>query len=467
MGPRFVNIDRDTPLLLPPNLQDWVPADHLAHFVVDAVEAMDLRKVKVNTRGTGDAEYPPSMMVSLLIYGYATGVFGSRRIEQATYDNVAIRFITGDTHPDHDTICTFRRENKGLLSELFVKVLEMARELKVLKVGQITVSVDGTKVLANASKHSAVSYERAGEMIQQLELEVEQLMKKAEQADATPLEDGLTIPQEILRRQERKAALAKARAEIEARAQARYAAELAEHQNTMAERQARQEAGEKLSGRPPSPPSPEPDPKGQYNFTDPESRIMKAGNGEHFEQSFNAQAAVEVDSRLIVGERVSQAPNDKQELVPTVTSIPAEAGPIGAVLTDNGFFSEKVVQQIEQNAAGEPTGTIVYAPLEKTSHHRTVEDLEKKPEPQTPPAGASVSEVMRQRLKSGSGKALYKLRQQTVEPVFGIIKSVLGFRQFLLRGVDKVSLEWELVCLAYNFRRLHTLAAGSKMTKVS
>jgi len=230
MGPRFVNVDRDTPLFLPPSLQDWVPADHLAHFVVDAVEAMDLRQVKVNSRGTGDAQYPPSMLVSLLIYSYATGTFGSRRIEQSTYDNVAVRFITGDTHPDHDTICTFRRENKALLSELFVKVLEMARELKVLKVGQITVSVDGSKVLANASKHSAVSYERAGEMIQQLEVEVEQLLKKAEQADATPLEDGLTIPQEILRRQERKAALAKARAEIEARAQARYAAELAEHQ---------------------------------------------------------------------------------------------------------------------------------------------------------------------------------------------------------------------------------------------
>jgi transposase len=461
MGPRFVNIDRDTPLLLPPNLQDWVPADHLAHFVVDAVEAMDLQQVQVNTRGTGDAQYPPSMLVSLLIYSYATGTFGSRRIEQSTYDNVAVRFVTADTHPDHDTICTFRRENKALLSELFVKVLEIARELKVLKVGQITVSVDGTKVLANASKHSAVSYERAGEMSRQLELEVEQLMQKAEQADATPLEDGLTIPEELLRRQERKAALAKARAEIEARAQARYALESVEHQRKMAERAARQEQGEKVGGKPPTPPRPEPGPKEQYNFTDPESRIMKAGNGQHFEQSFNAQAAVEVASRLIVGERVSQAPNDKQELVPTVASIAEPAGKIGAVLTDNGFYSEKAVQQIEQHATGEPTGTIVYAPLDKSRHHRTVEDLEKKPEPEAPPVGAGVSEVMRQRLKTGSGKALYKLRQQTVEPVFGIIKSVLGFRQFLLRGVNKVSLEWELVCLAYNFRRLHTLTAGS------
>ena len=184
---------------------------------------------------------------------------------------------------------------------------------------------------------------------------------------------------------------------------------------------------------------------------------MKAGNGQHFEQSFNAQAAVEVDSRLIVGNRASQAPNDKQELVPTVSSIPAEAGKVGTVLTDNGFYSEKAVTQVEQTADGEPTGTIVYAPLDKTSHHRTVTDLEKKAEPEMPAAGASASEVMRHRLKTKSGKALYKLRQQTVEPVFGIIKSALGFRQFLLRGLNKVSLEWELVCLAYNFRRLHTL----------
>jgi transposase len=466
MGPRFVNIDRDTPLLLPPNLNDWVPADHLAHFVVDAVEAMDLRQIKINARGTGDAQYPPGMLLGVLIYSYATGTFGSRRIEQSTYDNVAVRFLTADTHPDHDTICTFRRENKALLSETFVKVLEMARELKVLKVGQITVSVDGSKVLANASKHSAVSYQRAGEKIEQLELEVQQLMEKAEQADATPLQDGLTIPEEIMRRQERKAALAKARAEIEARAQARYAVELAEHQKKIAERQDRQEQGEKVRGKPPTPPSPEPGPKDQYNFTDPESRIMKAGNGQHFEQSFNAQAAVEVDSRLIVGERVSQAPNDKQELVPTVASIPAEAGKPGVVLADNGFFSEKAVQQIEQTAQGEPTGTIIYAPLDKTSHHRTVADLEKKAEPEPPPAGASVSEVMRSRLKTVSGKALYKLRQQTVEPVFGIIKSAMGFRQFLLRGVNKVTLEWELVCLAYNFRRLHTLGAGARLAEL-
>jgi transposase len=463
MGPRFVNIDRDTPLLLPPDLRDWVPANHLAHFIVDAVEALDLRQIKVNVRGTGDAQYPPAMMLALSIYSYATGTFGSRRIEQSTYDNVAVRLLTGDTHPDHDTICTFRRENRALLSECFLKVLQMAQELRVAQFGQMTISVDGSKVAANASKHAAVSYERAGEKIQQLDLEVEQLLAKAERADATPLEEGLTIPDEIVRRQERKAALAKARAEIEARAQGRYAAELAEHEKKLAERQAREERGEKVGGKAPQAPSPEPKPKEQYNFTDPESRIMKAGSGEHFEQSYNAQAAVEVESRLIVGQRVSQAPNDKQELVPSVGAIAPEVGSVAAVLTDSGFFSEAAVQQIEQTSEGTPSGTTVYAPLDKTSHHRQVADLEQKPEPAAPAAGASVSEVMRYRLKSKAGKALYQLRQQTVEPVFGIIKGVLGFRQFLLRGRKKVALEWELVCLAYNFRRLHTLGMGMKL----
>lgn len=466
MGPRFVNLDRDTPLLLPPNLRDWVAADHLAHFVLDAVEALDLRQIKVNARGTGSEQYPPSMMMALLIYSYATGTFGSRRIEQSTYDSVPVRLITADTHPDHDTICTFRRENKALLTESFVKVLQLAQQLKLLQFGQITVATDGTKVLANASKHAAVSYERAGQMIQQLELEVQQLLAKAEQADATPLEEGLRIPEEITRRQQRKAALEKARAQIEARAQARYAEELAEHEQKLAERAARKDRGEKVGGKTPKAPSSEPKSSDQYNFTDPPSRIMKAGSGEHFEQSYNAQAAVEVQSRLIVGERVSQAANDKQELGPTMQAIPAEVGPVAAVLTDSGFFSEKAVRQLEQTATGAPTGTVVYAAVEKTSHHRSVADLEKKPTPEPPPKGASVTEVMRHRLKTLSGKSLYKLRQQTVEPVFGIIKSALGFGQFLLRGMEKVSLEWALVCLAYNVRRLHRMGAGMKLAEL-
>ncbi|MGD0813723.1 MAG: transposase [Verrucomicrobiota bacterium] len=267
---------------------------------------------------------------------------------------------------------------------------------------------------------------------------------------------------EITRRQDRKAALAKARAEIEARARARHAIELAEHEKKLAERVAKKERGEGMRGQPPKAPTPEPSPSDQYNFTDPQSRIMKAGSGQHFEQSYNAQAAVEVDSRLIVGERVSQACNDKQELVPTVAAVAAPVASVAAVLADSGFYSEAAVRAVEQTPSGQPGGTTVYAALAKKEHHRTVSDLEKKEEPAEPVAGAEMSEVMKHRLKTEVGKANYKLRQQTVEPVFGIIKSVMGFRQFLLRGLEKVGLEWQLVCVAYNLKRLHIMGAGLK-----
>lgn len=463
MAARFVNIDYDTPLILPPNLRDWIPANHLAHFILDVVEEMDLRQIRVNERGTGSEQYPPRMLLALLLYCYATGVFSSRRIEQATTDSVPVRMICGDTHPDHDTICTFRRANRALLQETFVRVLELAQALNFLQVGQITVAVDGTKVLANASKHAAVSYEHAGKTIQQLDLEVKELLAKAEQADSTPLEEGLSIPQEVVRRQERKAKLAAARLEIEARAKARAAAEMAAYQAKRAERQTQKENGQKPRGPEPKEPSEQPKPSDQYNFTDPESRIMKAGSGQHFEQSYNAQAAVEVNSRLIVGERVSQAPNDKQELVPTVAAIAQPVESVAVVVADSGFYSEAAVQTVEQTDQGQPTGTTVYAALEKKEHHRTVSDLEKKQDPSVPAPGAGMAEVMIHRLKTAEGRAKYKLRQQTVEPVFGIIKSVLGFRQFLLRGREKVALEWKWVCLAYNLKRLHRMGADLKV----
>ena len=461
MGPRFVNVDHDTPLLLPPNLRDWVPSHQLAHFILDAVQTLDLHQVRVNARGTGSEQYPPSMLLSLLLYSYATGLFSSRRIEQSTYDSVPTRMICADTHPDHDTICTFRRENEALIRESFVQVLEMAGRLKFLKVGQITVAVDGTKVLANASKHSAVSYQRAGERMEELDLEVAQLMEKAEAADSTPLQDGLTIPDEIVRRQERKAQLAIARAPIEARAQARAALAQAEAERQRAEAHAQVPKGGKPDGdSAPRPPSEAPRAKDQYNFTDPESRIMKAGNGDHFEQAYNAQAAVEVESRLIVGEGVSNAPNDKEQLVPTVGAIIPSAGQVETVLADSGLFSERAVKAVEQSADGTPTGMEVLAAVEKTSHHRSVQDLEKKADPVAPGPGVSVIEVMRYRMKTPAGRAKYRLRQQTVEPVFGIIQSVMGFRRFLLRGLAKVRLEWTLVSTAYHLKRLHRMATA-------
>jgi transposase len=463
MAARFVNVDYDTPLFLPPDLRDWVPAGHLAHFILEAVEEMDLRQIRVNERGSGCPQYPPRMLLALLLYSYATGVFSSRRIEQATYDSVPVRMMCGDTHPDHDTLCAFRRENRALLQETFVRVLELAQELKFLQVGQLGLAVDGSKVLANASKHAAVSYEHAGKTIQQLEVEVQELLAKAEQAESTPLEDGLTIPEEIQRRQERKAKLAAARAQIEARAQARAAAEMVEYKAKLEERAEQREQEKKPRGPEPKEPSAQPKPGDQYNFTDPESRIMKAGTGQHFEQAYNAQAAVEVESRLIVGEQVSQAPNDKEQLAPTLAAVAAPVESVAFVLADSGFYSEEAIRAVEQNAAGEPSGTIVYAALEKKEHHRTVGDLERKEDPAAPAAGAAMAEIMRHRLQTAAGKAKYKLRQQTVEPVFGIIKSVLGFRQFLLRGKEKAGLEWKLVCLAYNFKRLHRMAQSFPM----
>src|SRR5271170_3507104 len=264
MAAHFVNIDYDTPLILPPNLRDWVPAGHLAHFILDAVQEMDLRQIKVNERGTGSEQYPPRMLLALLLYCYATGVFSSRRIEQATLDSVPVRMICGDTHPDHDTICTFRRENKALLQETFVRVLELAQALNFLQVGQITVAVDGTKVLANASKHAAVSYEHAGKTIQQLDLEVKELLAKAEQADSTPLEDGLTIPKEIQRRQERHAKLAAARSQIQARAQGRAAAEMAQYKAKLEERATKKEQRKKPRSPEHKETSPQPKPGDQY-----------------------------------------------------------------------------------------------------------------------------------------------------------------------------------------------------------
>jgi transposase len=455
MPARFIDLDRQTPMFLPCDLREWVPDDHLVHFIVDAVEQLPLTHFHVNHRGSGSEQYPPAMMLALLIYCYATGRFGSRTIEAATYSDVAVRYICANTHPDHDSICTFRTNNESAFSAAFVRVLQLARELRLAKLG--AVSVDGTKIQANASKHAAVSYERAGELIGQLELEVGQLMERAQQAEAQEKQEVLDIPAELKRRQSRKAALQKARQVIEERAKEMAAAQQADHEAKVAARQQQRQGGQKPRGKEPQPPSGQPDAKAQYNFTDPQSRIMKAGSGEHFEQAYNAQAAVD-GAMLIVGQRVSDAPNDKQELAPGVAAIsPVAREQVQAVLVDSGFYSEAAVAAVEQKEDGTPSGLTVYAAVEKHSHHKTVEDLLPRAEPATPGPQASAKEKMAHRLKTAAGQALYKLRKQTVEPVFGIIKEVMGFRRFSLRGHKKVSLEWTLVCVSYNFKRLFAL----------
>lgn len=466
MAARFQNIDRQTPMLLPECLQDWIPENDLAHFVIDAVAALKLDQCSINHRGTGDAQYPPEMMLSLLVYCYATGLFSSRRIEHATWQNVAVRYICANTHPDHDTLCAFRRKNGPLIQETFVKILLLAREVKLLKVG--TVSIDGTKILANASKHAANSYGKAGELIATLENEVNQLIAKAEDADSTPLEDGLTIPQEIARRETRKAQLQAAREVIEARARERAAAEKAERTAAMAERAACLARGDKLKGKAPAGPESvdeTPASTDQYNYTDPESRIMKTGSG--FEQCYNAQAAVEIESRLIVGQSVTAAPNDKEQLVPSLASIPVELGKPERILTDSGFYSEAAVAAAEAPGEDDRPGVEVIAAVKKKGHHRSVGDLEQKADPPPPGPEATAKERMAYRTATKAGKEIYKQRQQTVEPVFGIIKAAMGFRQFLLRGIEKTGLEWGLVSLAYNMRRLHTLGMAAKLPRTA
>jgi len=455
MPARFVDLDRQTPMFLPCDLREWVPAGHIVHVILEAVEQIPTAHFAVNHRGSGSEQYPPTMMLALLIYCYATGRFGSRTIEAASHSDVAVRYLCANHHPDHDTICAFRTANEAAFQAAFVTVLQMAQHLKLTKLG--TVSIDGTKIQANASKHAAVSYARAGEMLAQLELEVQELMTRAKQAENQETKEQLDLPAELQRRESRRAALQQARALIEARAQELAAAQQADYEAKQARRQAQRDAGQKPRGPEPKPPSGTPDPKAQYNFTDPESGIMKAGNGAHFEQAYNAQAAVDA-AMFIAGARVSTAANDKQELPATAAAISAVATPqIETILVDSGFYSDAAVRAVETKTDGTPSGVTVLAAVEKLSHHKTLADLLPQPEPPAPGPAASAKEKMAHRLKTAAGKALYKLRKQTVEPVFGIIKEVMGFRRFSLRGHAKVALEWTLVCVSYNLKRLFTL----------
>jgi transposase len=457
MPARFVSIDHDTPMLLPPDLRDWVPEDHLVHFVMDAVGLLDLRAAQINHRGTGSEQYPPSLMLGLLIYCYASGTFSSRRIERLTHENVAVRFLCADTHPDHDSICTFRRENRVLLASSFHQVLEVAARLRVLRVGEVTLAVDGTKILANASKHSAVSHGHAQRQMVLLEEQIAELLAKAEAADSAPLEDGLTVPGEMARRRERMEKLRAASAVIAARAQERQQEELAAFE---AKQRAREEA-QKTTGRKPrdcgpKPPQAGPRAKDQYNFTDPESRVMKTADG--FQQAYNAQAAVEIESRLVVSAAVTDAPNDKEQLIPTLGAVSPVVRSLGAVLIDSGFYSAAAVAATEQSSAG-GSAPKIYAATGRQPHGRSIAQLEQRADPPAPGADASAQEIMAHRLATRAGRKLYAQRKQTIEPVFGIIKEAMGFRRFSLRGLAKVRGEWTLVTLAYNLKRLFHLGA--------
>ena len=449
----FRPTDRLTGFLMPPSVDEWLPASHLARFIVEVVDGLDLRAMSQSYRGTGSASYHPATLLSLLVYGCATGVFSSRKLERATYDSVAFRFIAANDHPDHDTIATFRRRFLKEIEALFVQVLLLAREMGVLKMG--TVALDGTKIHANASRHSALSYEHAGKIEAQLKAEVADLLAKAEAADQTDIPDGMSVPEELARREARLVALAEARATIEGRAKERYAREMAEHEAKMEARAAKTEAtGKKPGGKAPEPPEAGPRPSDQVNLTDEESRIMPVAGGG-FEQCYNAQAAVASGSLLVVVADVTQAPNDKQQLVPMLDKIdrlPDELGAVEALLADNGYFSENNVK------ACEAAGIDPFIAMGRQPHHPSLE--ERFAEAPPPPENPTPVEAMAHRLRTPAGKKTYGLRKQTPEPVFGIIKSVLGFRQFLLRGLDKVRGEWSLVTMSWNLKRMFVLCAA-------
>ncbi len=452
MSRTFKTVDYEATLNQTVRLGDCLPPDHLARFIVDVIAQLDLSAIYARYGARGGVPYAPEILFGLLVYGYATGVFSSRKIERATYESAPFRFIAGNLHPDHDTIATFRKTFLPELQDLFVQVLLLAQALGVLTLGNI--SIDGTKIHADASKSKAVSYKRLRELETQLRAEVEALFALGAQADQGSLPDGLVVADEIALREARLARLAEAKAVLEARAKEREASEQAEYAAKLREREAKvQRTGKPPRGRPPAPPTPGPRDDDQYNFTDPESRIMKNSTDKGFDQHYNAQVAVDQDCLLIVGHALSNHANDQAEVVPTVEAIPATLGTPEAAALDNGYFSEANIAALEARHI-DP-----YIATGREAHHQSWEAYFAAA-PTPPSDDATPREKMAYKLKTAVGQAIYRLRKCTVEPVIGIVKEVLGFRQCSLRGEIAAAGEWCLVCLAFDLKRLHRLRVG-------
>jgi transposase len=444
-------------MLLPPDLRDWVPEDDLVHFVLEAVDRLPLSHFKFNQSGSGDRQFPPHMMFALLIYSYANGIFSSRKIERATHRDLAVRYLTANHHPDHDTICKFRRENFVAVSQAFVDVLELATNLKLLKLGKI--SLDGTHIKASASIDQNVTYERACEIREQLKLDVKELMEQAEKADGSD-EDAQKLPKEIARREKLAAKMDRAIDELKERAKKRDEKAQAEFEKKLAERKRKEkETGKKPGGAAPKQPKTGPENSNeQVNLTDADARIMRKNKSSGFTQSFNAQAAVDADgSQLIVGNHLSQSASDSCELEKGVSSVPEKIGKPTAVLSDAGYVNADMIERVENEH-----GVEVFCSVHREdAHSERRYDYRPKKQSQRPVRKVKDPRLlaMQAKLRTEEGKAIYGLRNHTVETTFGIIKSVMGFRGFMLRGLEKVTGEWDLVCLSYNLKRLHSLIA--------
>jgi len=446
---RFITVDYEEALELTVTLRECLPPDHLVRFVVDIIALLDLSCIYVQYGERGGSAYAPEILLGLLFYGYATGVFSSRKIEKGTLESIPFRYIAGGMHIDHDTVADFRKAFLPEIRELFVQILLLAHVAGVLTLGNI--SLDGSKIHADASKSKAVSYKRLGELEEQLRQEVEELLALSEQADQVELPEGMVIKDEITFRKNRLADLAMAKAVLETRAQERYEAERAEYEAKLRAREEKtRQTGRKPRGRAPQPPVPGPRAKDQYNFTDPESRIMKNSTDRGFNQHYNVQVAVEQSSFLIVSNTLSNHPNDYGEAIPTLDAIPAKVGQPEAATLDNGYFSERNITEMEAR------GIDPYIATGRDPHHRNWKTYFAK-QPALPPKDASLTVKMAYKLRTEIGRVIYRLRKCTVEPVIGIIKEVLGFRQFSLRGLAAAAGEWCLVCLAFNLKRLHKL----------
>jgi transposase len=448
MSTKYITISRKTPMLLPPDLREWVACDDMVHFVIEAVEGLPAKYFAMNRRGTGSPQYPPQMLLALLIYCYANGVFSSRRIEAATYRDVAVRYLTANTHPDHSTICAFRNGNAAAIHEAFLEVLKLAREMKILKVG--TISVDGTQITANASKYKNVSYDRAGELDKQLEMDIAALLEKAESADAEEDEEGRHLPQEIARRETLRAKMQQARAQLEERARRQAQGEEAAYEEKLAHREERQGSAK---GRHIQPPKDTPDGGEPINLTDADSRIMRKSKQGEYGQRYNAQAAVDADgTQLVLASRVTNCASDANELLPAVRDVAQTLDKPAAALADSGYANTDALKELAD------AGIEAYVAVSRDENH-TQRRYEYRPQKEGSTKTITDARLldMKKKLQTDAGREMYARRKKTVEPVFGIIKSVLGFRQFLLRGLAKVKTEWELVCLAYNVKRFFRL----------
>ena len=456
MGKSFRADDLNQSLLFPPSLHDWLPEHHLARFLADVVNAVDLEGIYASYSakdGRGMSAYAPAMMVRVLLYGYATGVYSSRKIQAKTYDDVAFRFLSADEHPDHSTLAEFRKRHLKALAGLFLEAVQLCAKAGLVKLGHV--AIDGTKIKANASKHKAMSYGRMGEAERRLKQEIDALLQRAEETDAA--EDALygkgrrgdELPDELSRRASRLKKIQQAKAELEKEAEEKAEQQRAEAEaKRSARRQQERQTGKKPRGPEPKVPAPEqaqPEAKAQRNFTDGDSRIMPDGaNKGSFLQGYNAQAAVDSTAQVIVAAEITQQSNDSRQLLPMLEQLKANLGrKPDAVSADAGYWSEA-------NATDEKVAGIdLNIAIGRMKHDQTM-----KTENGPLPDHATPQQVMQHKLRTDAGRTIYKMRKAIVEPVFGQIKEVRGFRRFSLRGLDKVRAEWKLVCAAANLLKL-------------